>query len=323
MTMIPTILVLGVPTFDSTGLFVIRRLIERKNSVHVIVPSQEQFLNQFCSVTIDDPSANDTGIEVTRDSIQQGKNLLRITEIPSFLTDETTAAEDATVLKAHIESMGTVIVVPCLDKLLSSSSSTSSGQPSLCHRHPTRRVLIDTVQSLVRIMAATRTPPTRKLIILSSATAVTLPTDTDRLRCGRIEKLRWRYLQTHLPNYSDHKHANAYLHSLVGTGNMQWCVLRAGIVRDNNIKKHAGRFRKHSQPDVGYKLDDQLPVLSDWKQTCPKACQITRANVVNCLEDLISRDNVWNRYKLRMPVLLNNDPNNACAQIKEEEGPKM
>jgi hypothetical protein len=102
---------------------------------------------------------------------------------------------------------------------------------------------------------------------------------------------------------------------------MQWCVLRAGIVYDDN-KKHARCRKQHSQAAAGYKLDDQLPILAEWKQTCQKACQVTRANLVNCVMDLVSQDHVWNRYKLRMPVLLNNDLDNSCTQFKEE-GPKM
>jgi len=191
----------------------------------------------------------------------QTDSLLTITEASLLdLSDEQ--------IQEHVDQVGSV--VSCLGHNLTFKGIF--GQP--------RRLVRDSVKRLSVALANT-TSPKRKLIVMGSD-GVAHPAGSDDKR-GWLERLILSLLRNLVPPHADNEETAAYLYNLVGTGNMEWCVIRPTDLIDGEA--------------TNYQLFDKPPGgLFD-------SSRVTRANVAKCMVDMITVDKLWQEYKMRMPVV--------------------
>jgi nucleoside-diphosphate-sugar epimerase len=146
------------------------------------------------------------------------------------------------------------------------------------YSHP-RRLVSDTVQRFAQALAQTTGSP-RKFIIMTSD-GVPHPNDDPY---GFWTRCTMSLIRRCIPPHADNEAVGEYLYNLVGAGNMAWVMVRPPFLRNGPVTKY-----------VLY--DKPMNVLFGNHS-------VTRANVAKFMVDLVLQEDLFAKYKFRMPVVM-------------------
>lgn len=261
----------------ATGRHVVYQLLEQNRPVHVIVRSKERMVSilkdlNFCT-------------DKSERNISTANDTADATALFPLLTITEASIVDMTDQQLHDHCSNADNVVCCLGH-----NMTLKGM----YGHP-RRFVSETVQRLCKILAQT-TGQRRKFIVMTSD-GVPHPSDDPYgfwTRCimGMIRRC--------VPPHADNEAVGTYLYNLIGSGNMEWIMVRPTNLVNGPITKYV----LHDKP-VGGLFGNQV---------------VSRANVAKYMVDLITNDVLFKQYKFRMPVI-HDDP--EYLQKRKRKGQKV
>lgn len=158
------------------------------------------------------------------------------------------------------------------------------------YSHP-RRLVSDTVECFSQALART-TGNTRKFIIMTSD-GVPHPNDDPY---GFWTRWIMSLIRRCVPPHADNEAVGAYLYNLVGAGNMAWIMVRPPFLKNGPVSKYV----LHDKP---------MDVLFGNHS-------VTRANVAKFMVDLVLNEDLFQHYKFRMPVVM--DESEPRSQKKKD-----
>jgi NAD(P)H-binding len=162
------------------------------------------------------------------------------------------------------------------------------------YSHP-RRLVSDTVERFSHALAQT-SGPTRKFIIMTSD-GVPHPNDDPY---GFWTRCTMSLIRRCIPPHADNVAVGEYLYNLVGAGNMAWIMVRPPFLRNGPVSK--------------YVLYDKPMDVFFGNHS------VTRANVAKFMVDLVLNEELFAKYKFRMPVVMDEtEPRKQSHSGKKHE----
>ncbi len=121
--------------------------------------------------------------------------------------------------------------------------------------------------------------------ILISSVGVTNPEDTNKR--SWFDRALLFLLRHTLPPHRDNETAAQYLHGIIGTKHqtIEWCCVRP----DSLINAEISNYEVTHSPTTG---------ITSGRPTA-------RKNVANFMAELVENSDTWNKWKLKMPVIMN------------------
>jgi nucleoside-diphosphate-sugar epimerase len=249
----------------ATGRYVVHQLLQLNRSVRVIVRSKKRMIEAL------------QDIDYLTDKSNRFPVMSDITEVAATLYPSLTIYEASITdlsdqqLQEHCSKVDNVVC--CLGHTMSFKGM---------YGHP-RRFVSDTVKRFSNILAGA-TGSKRKFIVMTSD-GVPHPSDDPH---GFWVRSIMGCIRRCVPPHADNEAAGSYFCNLIGSGNMEWVMVRPTNLQDGRVTK--------------YKLYNKPVGLLFGKQVA------TRANVAKLMVDLIIDENLFQEYKLRMPVVHDDVP---------------
>lgn len=150
---------------------------------------------------------------------------------------------------------------------------------------PPRDLVSQSVQKVCRAIQA-NSPPVPVKFALMGSVSVNFSPETDSIRSG-IEKWFLAALQALVPPVRDNQSAADFLLHEIGVSDpiLEWVVVRPDTLQNGEISE--------------YTVQDKL-IHTLWKPGHTR-----RANVADFMCNLLSDQNLWNRWRGKMPTILN------------------
>lgn len=233
-----------------------------------------------------------TGRPLVEQLLRRGHEVRVVVRSKERLSAEILDHSDITIIEASVldltdEQMaehvkGCDAVVSCLGHVLSFKGMF--GSP--------RKLCTDAARRLCAAIEANQSSAATKFILMNTV-GVRNP-DLGEKR-GLFERGLLTVLRYTIPPHRDNEKAAEYLHSHIGTENpyVEWCSVRP----DSLIEGDVSPYDIVASPTTG---------IFSGRPT-------TRANVAHFMAELIDRQELWDTWKFKMPVIMNSETDAGSA----------
>jgi hypothetical protein len=227
-----------------------------------------------------------TGGRLVEQLLDKGHRVCAIVRSPSKLSAKVLAnlnleVVEAAVLNLTDDELTTYVrdcdaVVSCLGHVLSFKGMF--GEP--------RKLCTDATRRLCHAIENNDSVKSTKFILMNTV-GVCNP-DLGERRTG-FERALLAVLRHAIPPHKDNETAAGYLHNTVGKCNkrVHWCIVRPDSLVNDEVSPY----------DI-----EESPVTGIFSGR-PAA----RANVARFMVELITNEEIWNKWKFRMPVIMNSN----------------
>ena len=240
-----------------------------------------------------------TGRLLVQQLLARGEHVRIIVRSTESLPDEITNHDKLSVFQASVLDLSDNRLAQCVSDCGAVASCLGHNMSFKGLFGPPRRLVTDATRRLCSAIKANKPDKPVKFVLMNTAGNINRDVG-EQISLG--EKCVIGLLRLFLPPHADNEHAADYLRTQIGQNDevIQWAAVRPDTLID---EAGTSSFEAHASPTRSAIFDPG---------------KTSRINVGCFMADLISDDEVWNKWKGKMPVIYNKPFETELAKYEAE-----